>query len=214
VSDNTPAARRNKNWLLVKFREWHSWGGLFLSAFILLVAVTGILLNHKDLLLRGGQKNEPAGLLTAATDLAALPVSFARALELGRQCYGEVPLEKIELKDEGGWLVYKVCRGRGEEIRIDAHTGEVFSKYGGRPGPGGARGLNWAKLVDDLHTGKAFGGFGTLLVDLTSGVIIALTLSGLYLWGVPWLRKRRSARERQAAAGRPAAREELPAALS
>jgi hypothetical protein len=62
-----------------------------------------------------------------------------------------------------------------------------------------ASAINWAKLVDDLHTGKVFGSAGVLLIDVTSGVIIALTLTGIYLWGVPMLRKRQS-RRRQAAA--------------
>jgi hypothetical protein len=199
---DTAAAARGKNWLLVKFREWHSWGGLFLSAFILTVAVTGILLNHKDLLFHRDKKEGPSGRLSSATDLSSLPIGFAQALKIGRDHYGEVPLEKIELKDERGQLIYKVCRGEGQEIRIDAHTGEVTSKYGYRLDAGAgekSNGLNWAKIVDDLHTGKLFGTPGKLLVDVTSGVIIALTLSGMYLWGVPWLRKRRSARERQRA---------------
>ena len=208
----SPVARTNKNWLLVKFRQWHSWGGLFLSVFILIVAVTGILLNHKDLFLHGKteKKEKASGLLTASTDFSTIPVSFVAALQLARGHFGDVPLEKIELKDERGWLVYKVIKGEGDEIRIDAHTGEMSSKYGMRLAAGKSErmsegkstakrsGLNWAKIVDDLHTGKIVGTPGKLVVDLTSGVIIALTLSGIYLWGVPFLRKRRSAREREA----------------
>jgi hypothetical protein len=212
-------SKTNKNWLLVKFREWHSWGGLFLSVFILIVAVTGILLNHKDFFFRKGEKNVatgPSGQLSSTTDLTALPISFADALALGCAHYGDVPLEKIELKDELGQLIYKICPGEGKEIRIDAFTGEIKSKYGYRLAAGVGKpkaGLNWAKIVDDLHTGKIFGTPGKLLIDLTSGVIIALTLSGIYLWGVPWLRKRRAARERRRAAEAAAARstEQVPA---
>jgi hypothetical protein len=214
---DTTAPARNKNWLLVKFREWHSWGGLLLSAFILTVAVTGILLNHKNLVFHRGENGDRlSGQLSATTDLAALPIGFDRALALGRDHFGDVPLEKIELKDERGQLIYKVCRGQGQEIRIDAHTGEVTSKYGLRLAAGDAprrAGLNWAKIVDDLHTGKLLGSPGKLLVDATSVVIIALTLSGLYLWAVPWLRKRRTARERLRALQRSAVVEARAAAL-
>jgi hypothetical protein len=199
-----PSPGGNKNWLLLKFRQWHSWGGLALSLFILVVAATGILLNHKETFLnRGEPKKAPTGRLTASTDLAALPVSFARALELAHGHFGDVHLEKIELKDERGTLVYKVARGEGEEIRVDARTGAVSSKYGLSLDPGRPGSINWAKVVDDLHTGKLFGQPGRLAVDLTAGTIIALTLTGIYLWAVPHLRKRQGAHRRREAATRP-----------
>ena len=202
--------RSNKNWLLIKFRQWHSWGGVFLSFFILLVATTGIILNHKDLFLHQGKKEKAAsGLLTSTTDLATVPVSFARALELAKGHFGDVPLEKIELKDEQGHLIYKVIKGEGEELRIDARTADMSTKYGMSLSKTGKTTLNWGKIIDDLHTGKILGLFGKLTVDFTSGVIIALTLTGIYLWGVPLLLKRRNALKRQNAAaaqhGRPAA---------
>jgi hypothetical protein len=207
----TPASG-NKNWLLVKFREWHSWGGLGLSAFILLVAATGILLNHKDMFFhRGEAKKGPTGLLTASIDLDALPVSFARAMELSREHLGDGPFEKIELKDERGTLVYKVSRGEGREVQIDAKTGGVSSKYGLSLDARKAGMINWAKVVDDLHSGKLFGTAGKLMVDLTSGTIILLTLSGIYLWAVPWLRKRESARKRLAEPARAVAATTHPA---
>jgi uncharacterized iron-regulated membrane protein len=191
---STPA---NKNWLLAKVRKWHSWGGLFLSGFILLVAVTGILLNHKDLIFHKGEnKSGPTGLLRSTMDVSTVPITFDRALQLAKGHYGDVPLEKIELKDEHGQLLYKIARGEGEEIRIDAQTGEMTSKYGMNLAADGTSMLNWAKIVDDLHTGKIFGTTGKLTIDLTSGVIIALTFSGIYLWGAPILRKRQNAKAR------------------
>ena len=199
----TPTPSTNKNWLLVKFRKWHSWGGLFLSVFILLVAVTGILLNHKDAIFHRGEKGEgPSGLLASTTNLAAVPITFERALGLAREHYGDVPLEKVELKDEHGQLMYKIARGHGEEIHIDATSGAMTSKYGMKIAAAGTTSLNWAKIVDDLHTGKIFGTAGKLTIDATSGVIILLTLSGIYLWGAPLVRKRQNARNRQTAEAR------------
>ena len=104
--------------LLIQFRKWHSWGGLLLSVLILMVAVTGILMNHKDLVFHGG-KNKPAGVLRSTTDLDGVPVSITQALALAHVHYGDVSLEKIELKDEDGRLIYKVSQGGGKEVRID-----------------------------------------------------------------------------------------------
>ncbi|MCL4202945.1 MAG: PepSY-associated TM helix domain-containing protein [Pirellulaceae bacterium] len=188
----------DKNRVFRTFRQWHSWGGLLVSLLILVVAATGIVLNHKDLFLPGGkEKTRLSGQLTSTTDLRSLPVSFERALELARHRYGDVPLEKIELKEERGWLAYRVGPGQGEEIRIDAHSGEILSKYGLKSGTG-ATTVQWSKIVNDLHTGKIFGTGGKLMVDATSAAIIALTLTGIYLWGLPRLRKRQRANQRDA----------------
>lgn len=189
------APASNKNRLLIQFRKWHSWGGLFLSILILIVAVTGILMNHKDLVFHGGKK-KPTGVLRSTTDLSAVPVSITQALALAHDHYGDVSLEKIELKDEDGRLIYKVSQGGGKEVRIDAETGGISSKYGVRLKGKPDSKMDWAKIVDDLHTGKILGPGGKLAIDLTSGVIIALTLTGIYLWGVPILRKRQGDRRR------------------
>jgi hypothetical protein len=54
----TPA--KSKNWLLVKFRQYHTWLGVGLSLFIIVICLTGIYLNHKPLFnsLFGKQEKE------------------------------------------------------------------------------------------------------------------------------------------------------------
>jgi uncharacterized iron-regulated membrane protein len=49
------------------------------------------------------------------------------------------------------------------------------------------------KLIKELHTGKLGGLAGKLLVDSTSLAILALTLSGLYLWAWPRIRRHKTA---------------------
>jgi len=51
--------------------------------------------------------------------------------------------------------------------------------------------INWPKLIKDIHTGKILGISGQLLADLTAVSLIFFSLSGIYLWVVPILRKRR-----------------------
>ena len=43
------APAKSKNWLLVKFRQYHTWLGVGLSLFIIVICLTGIYLNHKPL---------------------------------------------------------------------------------------------------------------------------------------------------------------------
>jgi hypothetical protein len=192
------AAQRPKaaNEWFQRFRRWHSWGGLTLSVLIVCVGVTGILLNHKDLIFHGDAKRL-TGALRSTTMMAGLPLDFDRALKAVRKQCGDVPLDKIELKDEDGRLVYKIGLGQGRELRVDTHTGRVFNKYGRSLSSGEPSTWQWEKIVNDLHTGKILGRTGKLLIDFTSLSLVALSLTGLYIWGFPLVRKRQKMRQRE-----------------
>ncbi|RMH43533.1 MAG: PepSY domain-containing protein [Gammaproteobacteria bacterium] len=42
--------------------------------------------------------------------------------------------------------------------------------------------LNWARVVQDMHSGRFFGAFGLWLVDIAFLILCFTSLSGLYLW--------------------------------
>lgn len=46
--------------------------------------------------------------------------------------------------------------------------------------------LHWQRVVQDVHSGRILGLFGVLLVDLSALAMLALALTGLYLW---WLKR-------------------------
>jgi len=208
------AKPRPKNWLLIKFREWHIWLGVALSLFIVIVCVTGIYLNHEwSTLFTGEPNNKPvaaaslkpkpveAGLLTTSTDLMTQPISFTQALAQARELWGDVPIKHVHLNDERGTLIYKIkAQGKDREVFINAVTGALTEKNGYNqntqvhPQAGIQRGVNWGKVMKDLHTGKFGGEAGKLLIDFTSVIIIGLTVTGIYLWVVPKWRKRRAAK--------------------
>lgn len=52
------------------------------------------------------------------------------------------------------------------------------------------RGLSIEKFIQDLHSGRIFGQFGVLFVDLTGILLLFLACSGLWLWSMRLLRDR------------------------
>lgn len=217
--------QKNPNALLIAFRKYHSWLGLLMTVFILTVALTGIYLNHKDLF--QGEKDsvkqvaesevDPDGLSTT-TDLERLPVTFAQALAVCRDRLGEQSVEKIELKYEKGRLAYRIKAASGELV-VDASSGQDSLKPRSESKSESAKDKSrptteraaieaekvtkpnaaWGKWIKDLHTGKIGGLTGKLLMDFTALVLVVLSMTGIYLWLVPLLRKRRSAKQRAAA---------------
>jgi uncharacterized iron-regulated membrane protein len=214
MTPNAAVAPR-KNWLLAKSRQWHKWGGLLAGIFILIAGSSGILLNYKQPIFKAlglGQKSPkpdgeradklgaPAPKLTTSAGFAAMPVTLERALELARAEWGEVQLERFELKEERGELTYKLKRKAGGELWINAATGSRLLKgeYD-RMGKAGADGVpvrttDWGKILLDLHTGKIGGEAGKAVMSLAALGLVFLTLSGVYLWAKPLLVRRQNAR--------------------
>jgi len=73
--------------------------------------------------------------------------------------------------------LYRVADGKVKKVKL----------------PGGdevATGVELQKLVTDLHTGEFFGGWFTPVIDLVALSMIFFAVSGIWLWYVPWKRKR------------------------
>jgi uncharacterized iron-regulated membrane protein len=210
-------AVRPKNWLLAKFRKWHTWGGIIAGLFILLVAMSGIVLNYKNPIFRtlrleekrleakSPQKRERSGPkpeLSTSAGIAALPITLDRAFELARAQWGDARLERIELKDESGELIYKLKQKNGEELWVNAISGATFlkGKYeklvkaesGTMPTPQ----TDWGKIILDLHTGKIGGEFGKAVMSVAALMLLFLTGSGVYMWLKPLLTRRANAKQR------------------
>jgi uncharacterized iron-regulated membrane protein len=215
----TVAPVKSKNWLLVKSRQLHTWGGLIAAAFLLVVGATGILLNYEKPIFRalGIQKDVPPSpyarppgakptksRLTTATGLSAATVSAEQAVVLARATWGQAELERIELKAEQGELVWKLKARTGDELVINATTGTHFVKGEyerlGKLGADGqpVRSFDWGKLAIDLHTGKIGGEIGKAIMTAAAAVLLFLTVSGIYLYAKPVLIRRTNARARAA----------------
>ena len=134
-----------------------------------------------------------------------IKVTFAEALSIASEVFGNnVPLDKIELKDEKGLLIYKIVTNdklvKKQELIVNANTGEATYRdkdaYAvnkvNAAGEHDLAGIDWGDLIEDIHTGEFFGGFwGQLLIDLAALIMIFLTGSGIYIWCKPRLKRRR-----------------------
>jgi uncharacterized iron-regulated membrane protein len=225
TSSSKPGAPKSKNWLLAKSRQWHLWGGLLAGIFLLIVAATGIVLNYKKPIfsalglereakaMKATDENSPqpvkrdksSAQLTTVTGFSAASVSADQALQLARENLGDVALERIELKDEHGTLLYKIKSRSGEELHVNAVTGVCFVKGAyekvktARDGSVMARTTDWGKIMLDLHTGKIGGEVGKAIMTFAAGIMLLLTLSGVYMWLKPLLIRRQNAKARAAA---------------
>lgn len=212
-----PAALESKPQWLARFRRWHKWGGVAAALFLVVVAATGMILNYKRPIFAvlglesparqaksaGAKARSPespenaAGVLTTAAGFAAGILSLEQALTVARGAWGEVALERIELRADRGQLNYRLRARDGAELQIDAQTGAQLRKAGyeqvkvSADGTTVVRTRDWGKIILDLHTGRIGGEAGKIVMTVAALLLIFLTLSGLYLWLKPvWLRRR------------------------
>jgi uncharacterized iron-regulated membrane protein len=94
----------------------------------------------------------------------------------------------------------------GDEVWINAISGSHFMKAEyEKLGPKTATGqpeksFDWGKLFLNLHTGKIGGEIGKALMTVASGILLFLSLSGVYLWAKPVLIRRNNSKAKAAAA--------------
>ncbi|MBM3883719.1 MAG: PepSY domain-containing protein [Verrucomicrobia bacterium] len=221
---NSTPSPRPRHWLLLKSRQWHAWAGLVAALFLLVVGVTGAVLNYKKPIFHalGLDETKPvarpprqeSGPHYAQSDPLALPISFTQALATSSQQVGTGPIERIELKREGDTWLYKIKRKGASELWLNAVTGAHFTKGDYRKAAldktaepfAGA--FDWGKLLLDLHTGKIGGPLGQALMTAVAVLLLALSASGLYMYLKPLLLRR--ARSQPGAVGSPALRSTKP----
>ncbi len=208
---NLPASK-TKHRLLAQSRQWHKWGGLFAGLFLLTLGTTGIMLNYKQPIFSKlgielkrerdasplpKTKSPNAASLTTGAGVAGGAVDFAGALAIARAEWGDIPLERVELRAERGSVTYRFRQKSGAELWVDAADGQplVKGEYEriGKPDADGkaSRSFDWGKFLIDLHTGKIGGNIGKAVVTIAASLLLLLTLSGFYLWLKPLLIRRR-----------------------
>lgn len=204
----------SKNRRVAIFRSFHKWGGVSAALMLLILGMTGITLNYKQPIFarfgieskRGERDASPLPVsksakelkFTTETGVSGGAIDFAGALAIAKGEWGDVPLERVEIRSERGAVSYRFRKSGGVELWVDAADGarlakgkyERFGKAGldGTP----ARQTDWGRILIDLHTGRIGGEIGKAIVSIAAGVLLLLTVSGIYLWMIPIFRKGRA----------------------
>ncbi len=159
-------------------RKVHYWASIVVAVPILIVIVSGILLQTK----KQFAWIQPTGLRGAGKNPS---VSLPQVLEI---CRG-IPEAEIESWDDVNRLDVRPSRGmlkvwakNNWEIQIDTETGAVLQTAYRR-----------SDIIESIHDGSFFHDNVKMLVFLPSGIaLLLLWLTGMYLFILPiWIRRRR-----------------------
>lgn len=160
----------------------HLWLGVLASMAVVLVCVTGILLNHKRALgLMPDVENAGARPLESALSLQELVDRAGRAVALD----GADPptVDRMDVRPDDGLVKVRFDDRVVTEVTLDLATGAVLHV-----------GERNDVFLEKLHSGEIFGDRGIFVSDAAAVLLTLLLLSGYWLWLYP---RRRLERRRR-----------------
>lgn len=179
--------------LLKFFKVTHGWLGVIVFPWIFVIGLTGLYLNHKSMVLDWIGTNEYDESQFA--DWPTKNVSVSEALAIANMYWPEEDV--LSLKDDTyhgfNSFIFKKESGR---IIVTQDTGHYYVKTNWTKrtfAPDGTflhKKIYWKSVFKWLHVRGWIGTtFGTWLADITATAMVFFSLSGLWLFFAPRLKK-------------------------
>lgn len=152
---------------------------------LIVVAVTGILLNHKRALgLMPDVPHAPTAPFVASLALDSLAVIALGAVGGSSAVQGSAAdparaaVDRMDVRPRDGYVKVRMRDAASTEVTIDLVSGRVL--HTGRRGD---------VFLEKLHSGEAFGSPWVLLSDAAAVALVITLLTGYWLWLAPKLRR-------------------------
>lgn len=166
-------------------RKLHAWTGLALATVVLLFAVTGFLLNHRDVMKIPALQRQEVRELVSLADMPATPQALLVQLALPLDPELGKLRTTVEAAREMEWEGRRVRQP--ERWRISHDTPSLSTRVEYWVGGSQAEVVRtkpnlWLHLAR-LHMAIGTGPGWILLADAVAIALAALSLSGFWLWG-------------------------------
>ena len=175
-----PGARLQRPMTRVAFYA-HLWLGVIFTTALVVISVTGILLNHKrGLGLMPDVAHEPTQPFAAALPLSRLADialdTVARAAGRGGETLdATAQVDRMDVRPRDAFVKVRLRDAVSTEVTVDLASGRVI-----HVGPRGD------VFLEKLHSGEIFGGLRWVLLSDAAAVALLITLiTGYWLWLVP-----------------------------
>jgi uncharacterized iron-regulated membrane protein len=163
----SPRARKLARWMF----HGHLWLGIMLSGMLLLLSISGILLNHKQALgLMPDVRQDAQASFAEALPMAELVALADRAAP---EAAAE-GVDRLDVRPRRGIMKVRYRDRVVTEVTVDIHSGAVLEV-----------GERNDVFLEKLHTGEIFGDSWVLLSDAAALALILLVISGYWLWLFP-----------------------------
>jgi uncharacterized iron-regulated membrane protein len=164
-------------------RKVHRWGSIVVAIPLLVVIVSGILLQLKKESSWIQPPTAKGAGKTPQISFDAILAATASIAEAEVQSWGDI--DRLDVQPSKG-IVKVQCKNRWE-VQIDLKTGDILQKAYRR-----------SDLIESFHDGSWFHDSAKLWVFLpAAAILLVLWLTGIYLFFLPivarWSKRRRAA---------------------
>ncbi|MBP1851915.1 PepSY-associated TM helix domain-containing protein [Rhizobium halophytocola] len=150
--------------------RWHFYAGLYVAPFLLMLAITGLIMLWSSVLL--GRDGEKA--FTVTTSGPEIAVS-AQADAAAAAVPGGAVIQYIAPRTATQPAVFQVKAGDlAHMVAVDPHDGQVLGQW--------ARRDALYDLADTIHGTLLIGDLGDRLIEIAAGFGVMLVVTGLYMW--------------------------------
>ena len=161
----------------------HLWLGVLFTVVLTVIAITGILLNHKrGLGLMPDVANEPTAPFEGSLPLARLAEVALAALPPETPDRPSQPtvahVDRMDVRPRDGYAKVRMRDRASTEVTVDLASGRVL--HIGRRGD---------VFLERLHSGETFGDGWILLSDAGAIALLVTLVTGYWLWLAPKLRR-------------------------
>lgn len=153
----------------------HLWLGVVFTLALVVISITGILLNHK----RGLGLMPDVESAPAQSFDAALPLGRLGAIARGAAGSDTIGIDRMDVRPRNGYVKVRLRDARSTEVTVDLVTGRVMHV--------GARG---DVFLERLHSGEIFGSRGVLISDAAAVALVITLVTGYWLWLAPKIERR------------------------
>lgn len=163
----------------------HLWLGVIFTAVLVVIAVTGIALNHKrGLGLMPDVAHSPGAAFEEALPLAELAAIGLRAAVTvaGAEPAPLAHVNRMDVRPKDGYVKVRLRDAAVTEVTVDLTDGRVL-----HVGP------RSDTFLEKVHSGEVFGDGWVLLSDAAAVVLVITLATGYWLWMSPRMRGRQAA---------------------
>lgn len=164
-----PANSADRGFYFTAWR-WHFYAGLYVAPFLLMLAVTGLLMLWSSVLVgRDGEK-----LYSVAPAATALPVSEQATAAFLSNPGGEI-VQYIAPRTPEGSAIFRIkAQDKDTMVAVDPYRGQVLGQSERRNA--------LYDLTNKIHGTLMIGDVGDRLIEIAAGFGVVLIVTGLYLW--------------------------------
>ncbi len=150
----------------------HLWVGVLATALVIVISITGILLNHKNRL--GLMPDPPDAAQVGLAGALSLSELVASAEAAAGSQVAAAGVDRMDVRPDKGLMKVRFADRVVTEVTVAIHTGEVLSV-----------GERNDVFIEKLHSGEIFGDNWILLSDALAIGLLLLLVTGTWMWLYP-----------------------------